>query len=104
MWPRWDARRCLWQSVDQLERAVGLRRRSMLHQGGQADRPYPPARGLRQPRFWRAKARPAVHDREHIALRLPDDDAGRGPGVRIINRPSASERATVRYGWIPVLR
>ncbi len=66
------------KSMDQLERASGLCRGSLLHDARQADRPPPSTRGLCQSCLRRTQARPPVHDREPVALCA----AGQHPGRR----------------------
>ena len=63
-------------------RAVGYSGVTVLEPGGQADRPHPPAGGLRQRLLRRAQAQPAVHGGEPVALRRVREHAGRGAGLR----------------------
>ena len=58
-----------------------LQRRHGLDAGGQADRPHPPARGLRQHLLRRPQAQPPVHGGEPVALRRLREHAGRHAGL-----------------------
>ena len=61
-------------------RAVGYSGVTVWTPRGQADRPHPPARGVRQHLLRRAQAQPAVHGREPVALRALHGTQGAAPG------------------------
>jgi hypothetical protein len=73
------ALRCGWQRVvlEQRRPRRGLQRRDGVDAAGQADRPHPPARGLRQHLLRRAQAQPAIHGRQPVALRALRRHPGR---------------------------
>ena len=75
--PRRHARRSRRQSVDQLQRAVGLFRRDGVEPRRQADRADPPAGSLRQSLFRRAEAGFPVHVREPVDLHGAREHPGR---------------------------
>ena len=58
-----------------------LQRRHRVDAGGQADRPHPAARDLRQRLLRRPQAQPAVHGGEPVALRRVRRHPGRGAGL-----------------------
>ena len=72
----------LWVSSN-AGRAVGYSGVTVWTPGGQADRPHPPARGLRQHLLRRPQAQPPVHGGEPVALRRLCRHAGRGAGLRL---------------------
>ena len=72
-------RQCL--GVEQCRPQRGLQRRHRLDPRGQAHRPHPATRDLRQPLLRRPEAQPAVHGGEPVALRGLYPDPGRGAGL-----------------------
>ena len=59
-----------------------LQRRHRVEPAGQADRPHPPSRDLRQRLLRRSEAQPAVHGGQPVALRGVHGNTGRGAGLR----------------------
>ena len=78
--PALRRQRQLWGSSN-AGRAVGYSGVTVWIAGRQADRPHPPARGLRQRLLRRPQAQPPVHGGEPVALRRLHGHAGRGAGL-----------------------
>ncbi|CAA9269598.1 MAG: Gluconolactonase, partial [uncultured Craurococcus sp.] len=79
---RWFPRGCGRQSLVRMGHgAGGAGRRPHPEPGRCADRPYPPARALRQSRFWRPAPQSAVHAGQQVALRSLREHPGRSRGL-----------------------